>query len=341
MIKNSILGFFFVLTLISVPNFSQTLDQQLRKAQSVGQVTEEEVKKIIEAARNPITMSNINTKQFFKTAPEGISSLFSIPELIEEVKMGFLTVFYPKGYGKNPLHYGIWNAIPFVVFDNNTLELRFGLIFEHRQVGFVPDNWVSTSITGKGFPEINFLIPDSKTFLSFAHGSSQWRSTVLLTDAQIKNLELYTKDNVSQDPTANIFTVSHRFVDSSSRPYLIGVKHKYFFKMMLEMYKYIAKNPTIKTFKGSDEFPAGAFFDELSIKNVITQEKEIVESVIENEGGDEGYEEGGDEGYEEGGDEGYEEGGDEGYEEGGDEGYEEGGDEGYEEGGDEGYEEGG
>ncbi len=288
MIKNRILGLFFVVTLINIQSFSQTLDQQLRQAQTTGQISEEEAKNLATLApKQPITLSNVNSRQFFKKAPDGISSLFSVPELIEEVKTGYLSVFYPKGYGKNVLHYGIWNAIPFVVFDNNTLELRFGLIFEHRQVGFVPDDWVSTSITGVSLPEINFLIPDSKTFLSFSHGSSQWRSTVLLTDDQIKSLELYTKNTGSQDPMADVFTVNHRFIDSSSRPYLIGLRHKSFFTIMLQMYQHISRTPEVKTFKGSDEFPAGAFFDELTVENVVTEEVEVVESIVEGE--DQGY----------------------------------------------------
>ena len=282
MIKNRILGLFFVVTLINIQSFSQTLDQQLRQAQTTGQISAEEAKNLA----NANALSSANAKQFFKTAPNGISSLFSVPELIEEVKMGYLSVFYPKGYGKNVLHYGIWNAIPFVVFDNNTLELRFGLIFEHRQVGFVPDDWVSTSITGIDLPEINFLIPNSKTFLSFSNGSSQWRSTVLLTDMQLKNLELYTKDTGSTDPMADVFTVNHRFVDSSSRPYLIGLRHRAFFTIMLQMYQHISKTPEVKTFKGSDEFPAGAFFDELKIENVVTEEIEVTEA-YEYEDGEE------------------------------------------------------
>ena len=161
------------------------------------------------------------------------------------------------------------------------------MIFEHRQVGFVPDDWVSTSITGVSLPEINFLIPDSKTFLSFSHGSSQWRSTVLLTDDQIKSLELYTKNTGSQDPMADVFTVNHRFIDSSSRPYLIGLRHKSFFTIMLQMYQHISRTPEVKTFKGSDEFPAGAFFDELTVENVVTEEVEVVESIVEGE--DQGY----------------------------------------------------
>ena len=288
MIKKRIFGLFFVVTFISIQSFSQTLDQQLRQAQTTGQISEEEAKNLATLApKQPITLSNVNSRQFFKKAPDGISSLFSVPELIEEVKTGYLSVFYPKGYGKNVLHYGIWNAIPFVVFDNNTLELRFGLIFEHRQVGFVPDDWVSTSITGVSLPEINFLIPDSKTFLSFSHGSSQWRSTVLLTDDQIKSLELYTKNTGSQDPMADVFTVNHRFIDSSSRPYLIGLRHKSFFTIMLQMYQHISRTPEVKTFKGSDEFPAGAFFDELTVENVVTEEVEVVESIVEGE--DQGY----------------------------------------------------
>ena len=286
MIKKRILGLFFVVTLISVQSFSQTLDQQLRQAQTAGQISATEAKKLA-ASKKPTGLSSANARQFFKKAPDGISSLFSVPELIEEVKTGYLSVFYPKGYGKNVLHYGIWNAVPFVVFDNNTLELRFGLIFEHRQVGFVPDDWVSTSVTGIDLPEINFLIPDSKTFLSFSHGSSQWRSTVLLTDDQIRSLESYTKNTGSQDPMADVFTVTHRFIDSSSRPYLIGLRHKAFFTIMLQMYQHISRTPEVKTFKGSDEFPAGAFFDELTVENVVTEELEVVESIVEGE--DEGY----------------------------------------------------
>ena len=282
MIKKRILGLFFAVTLISIQNFSQTLDQQLRQAQTAGQISAAEAKKLA-ASKKPTGLSSANSRQFFKKAPDGISSLFSVPELIEEVKTGYLSVFYPKGYGKNVLHYGIWNAIPFVVFDNNTLELRFGLIFEHRQVGFVPDDWVSTSITGISLPEVNFLIPDSKTFLSFSHGSSQWRSTVLLTDDQIKSLDLYTKNTGSQDPMADVFTVTHRFIDSSSRPYLIGLRHKSFFTIMLQMYQHISRTPEVKTFKGSDEFPAGAFFDELTVENVVTEELEVVESIVEGE----------------------------------------------------------
>lgn len=269
---------------IHTPLFSQTLDQQLRQAQEVGQITSEKANELTNSAGNKETnksgLAALNQAQFFKDAPNGISSLFITPDLIEEVTMGNLTLYYPKGYGNNILHYGIWNAIPFIVFDNSTLELRMGLIFEHRQVGFVPDDWVSSSLTGKGLPEVSFLIPDSKTFLNFTHGSSQWRATVLLTEEQISNLTMYA-NNPNTSPEANIFTVNHRFSDSSARPYLVGLRHKGFFQMMLQIYKHIGTLPLVKKFRGSDAFPAGAFFEELTVDNVTTEEVQIEQSEVE------------------------------------------------------------
>lgn len=275
--------FGIILSVMNYQNhFAQTLDQQLRNAQQAGQITSNEAKKLATTpskATNISGLKALNKAQFFKEAPDGISSLFVLPDLIEEVSMGNLTVFYPKGYGKNVLHYGIWNAIPFVVFDNNSLELRLGLIFEHRQVGFVPDDWVSSSLTGIDLPEISFLIPDSKTFLNFTHGSSQWRSTVLLTEEQISNLSLYA-NNPNSDPEANIFTVNHRFADSSSRPYLIGLRHKGFFKILLQIYNHISSLPLVQKFRSSDAFPAGAFFEELTIQNVTTDTLEIQQAEV-------------------------------------------------------------
>ncbi|MGL4676093.1 MAG: hypothetical protein ACRCWI_00275 [Brevinema sp.] len=307
--------FIFFAVFTAQINYSQTLDQQLRQAQNQGVITPE-ISTQLTNNTNVSGLAVLNQSQFFKDAPGGISSLFVTPELIEEVRMGNLTVYFPKGYGSNVLHYGIWNAIPFVVFDNNSLELRFGLIFEHRQVGFVPDDWVSTSITGSNLPEISFLIPKSKTFLSFTHGSSQWRSTVLLTEKQIQDLSLYAQENNNLDPQANIFTVNHRFTDSSARPYLIGLRHKSFFQMMLQIYNHISGMPLVKKFRSSDAFPAGAFFEELTIENVVTEETQIQSEIIEEivdlpqmeTGEDDGYEEYEDGDYEDGDYEDYEDG---------------------------------
>ncbi|MGL5956043.1 MAG: hypothetical protein ACRC0X_05505 [Brevinema sp.] len=291
--------FIVVAVLTAQTSYSQTLDQQLRQAQGLGLITPEMSTQLANNT-NTSGLATLNQSQFFKEAPSGISSLFITPELIEEVRMGNLTVYFPKGYGSNILHYGIWNAIPFVVFDNDSLELRFGLIFEHRQVGFVPDDWVSTSITGEGLPEISFLIPRSKTFLSFTHGSSQWRSTVLLTEKQIEDLSVYAQESNNPDPQANVFTVSHRFTDSSARPYLIGLRNKSFFQIMLQIYNHIGGIPLVKKFRSSDAFPAGAFFEELTVENVTTEELQIQQEIreeiitLEDSYYDEGYY---DEGY--------------------------------------------
>ena len=272
--------------IVSNLSFGQTLDQQLRQAAEAKVLSATQAQ-----ALNPKAMEGLggqNQQRFFDGAPEGITSLLTVPDLIEEVQSGYLTMYFPKGYGRNNLHYGIWNAIPFVVFDNNTLELRFGLIFEHRQVGFVPDDWISTSITSAGMPEIGFLVPNSKTFLNFAYGTSQWRATVLLTDAQIAELERYTLTSQGGDPEADIITINHRFIDSSTRSYLIGLRHKGFFKMMIQLYKYIGKSEQVKKFRGSDTFPAGAFFDELTI-DTITEEETIVQTSEVEETIDGGY----------------------------------------------------
>ncbi len=266
--KKFIIGILFFIPQFIFP---QTLDQQIRSAIESGQLPTE----VIGQLTNTNSLGSLNQSQFFAEAPGGISSLFITPDLIEEVNMGNLTVFYPKGYGRTILHYGIWNAIPFVVFDNSSLELRFGLIFEHRQVGFVPDDWVSTSLTGEGLPDISFLIPKSKTFLSFAHGSSQWRATVLLTENQINDLKQYA------DSSENVFTVSQRFTDSSVRPYLIGLRNKSYFKIMLQIYDHISALPLVKKFRSTDAFPAGAFFEELVIRNVTEDEVDVQEGTVE------------------------------------------------------------
>ncbi len=258
-----------------IPMYGQTLDQQLRRAEEVGAITSS----LAQDLRNQ-KATQLNNGQFYRTAPSGISSLFMPPELIESSRMGNLTVYYPKGYGDNTLHYGIWNAIPFVVFDNELLEVRFGLIFEHRQVGFVPDDWVSTTITGQNLPEINFLIPNSKTFLSFTHGSSQWRSTVLLTEDQVKQLLMYAN---SLSSSTGYFTISHRFTDSSVRPYLIGERHKQLFQVMIELYRDIGNIPEVKKFRSSDAFPAGAFFDDLTVESISENIFDIEEQIIEGE----------------------------------------------------------
>ena len=93
MIKKRIFGLFFVVTFISIQSFSQTLDQQLRQAQTTGQISEEEAKNLATLApKQPITLSNVNSRQFFKKAPDGISSLFSFI-LKAMVRMYFIMVF--------------------------------------------------------------------------------------------------------------------------------------------------------------------------------------------------------------------------------------------------------
>lgn len=259
---------------------AQTLDQQLQRAQEAGVIATKENTKL--GTSNNVRLPSIgqlNQKRFFEKAPEGINSLLVMPDLVEEVETGNLTVFFPKGYGYNQHYFGIWNAIPFVVFDNSSLELRFGLIFEHRQVGFIPDDWISTSITSPNMPEINFLIPDSKIFLNFAHGSSQWRATVLLTDDQIKQLEAYV--NGAIDPNGEGVLITHYFIDSSVRPYMLGLRHQSFFDMMLKVYKRIDEFPYVKTFRGSDAFPEEGFFDEFTIENVVTEQEEVQVSTEE------------------------------------------------------------
>lgn len=269
-----IISIFMMLILGISPKmtYTQTLDQQLRQAAEEGILTPKTAESMTSQG-----LAGMNSQRFFQGAPLGIASLLTVPNVIEEVQMGYLSIYFPKGYGRNNLHFGIWNAIPFVVFDNNSLELRFGLIFEHRQVGFVPDDWINTTISGVGLPEINFLIPNAKTFLNFSQGTSQWRSTVLLTDEQINTLELYANNNSDE-----VYTVTHRFIDASTRNYLIGLSHKSFFKIMIQLYQSIAKSPQVKRFRGSDVFPAGAFFDELTIESV-PDEPEVSIQVTEVE----------------------------------------------------------
>ncbi|MGL4562424.1 MAG: hypothetical protein ACRCVW_01025 [Brevinema sp.] len=253
------LFFLFLLSLTSVTLlFAQTLDQQMRQAIQEG---------VIPTNFTTPNLSNINTlNRFFDQAPEGISSLISVPELVEEVKMGLVTTYFPQGYGRNQLHYGIWNAIPFVIFNNTSLEVRFGLIFEHRQIGFIPDDWISTTISAAGLPEISFLIPPTKTFLNYANGTSQWRATVLLTEDQITNLKRYAETAATpnpNDPYQDTFNATHRFIDSSTRDYLLGTRNKNYLKILLQVYDYIKENPLVKTFQQQDKFPKSGFFDEI------------------------------------------------------------------------------
>lgn len=264
--KNNI--FINMMIIVSFYNisFAQSLDQQLREAVSVGVLPTNMQLTLSNAQPNLATLNKNN--RFFDQAPNGISSLIAVPNLVEEVQMGYLTTYFPKGYGQNQLHYGIWNAIPFVVFNNSTLELRFGLIFEHRQIGFVPDDWIETTLSATGLPQINFLIPPTKTFLNYANGTSQWRSTVLLTEEQITNLKLYAKTAVTPNPSnpyQDTFTVTHRFIDSSTRLYLLGVRNKDYLKILLELYGYIQQNPLVKTYQDQNTFPKGGFFDEILV----------------------------------------------------------------------------
>jgi len=275
-----------IIGILNINNiFAQTLDQKLREIQNNPPT---KIKNITGQSNTIIPNLSIFNKEnrFFDKAPEGINSLLVIPDVVEEVKMGYITSYFPRGYGRNNLHFGIWNAIPFIIFNNDTLDLRFGMIFEHRQTGFIPDDWISTTLSGTGLPNISFLISKTKTFLNFAHGTSQWRGTVLFTENEIKQLKLYTEDREidPNDPYGDLFTVTHRFIDSGTRPYLIGLRHKSYFKIMIELYNFIKKNPQVKTFKGTDAFPSGGFFDELAVKTITEDIEEIQsnEQIITN-----------------------------------------------------------
>ncbi|MGL4388806.1 MAG: hypothetical protein ACRCTJ_05390 [Brevinema sp.] len=316
MMKNYtfLFSLFFVLFILSQESFAQSLDQQLRQAVSDGVIPTNF------STNTSQNFANINVQgRFFDQAPLGISSLLSVPELVEEVKIGQVTTYFPQGYGREQLHYGIWNAIPFVVFNNVTLEVRFGLIFEHRNIGFVPDDWISTTLSAIGLPSIDFLIPATKTFLNYANGTSQWRSTVLLTTDQISNLKAYGETSAfpnANNPYQDTFNVTHRLIDSSTKPYLLGVRNKNYIKILLQIYDSIINNPLVKTFQEQDKFPKNGFFDEIlantnttpppappltpvptSEPEVPAYEDEIVESVvteeiiteIEEEGGEDEY----------------------------------------------------
>lgn len=281
--------------LVPYPIAAQTLEQQLRRAQEEG-ILPTPSTNIQNNVPGPFPML-IRNESFLDNAPQGIASLITTPSIVQDINIGDSTVFFPRGYGRNTQHFGIWNGIPFVVFNNSTLELRFGMIFEHRQVGFIPDDWISTTLSGTDLPEISFLIPKTKTFLNFARGTSQWRATVLFTDNQIRDLVEYTKDKLvdPNDPYSQIYNVTHRFIDSSTRSYLIGVRHKAFFKALLKVYADIALNADVKTFKGSDGFPTAGFFDDLTLQEITSEVEEIdtqTETIIiddseGNEAGDE------------------------------------------------------
>ncbi len=282
-----------IFVMMVVPLYGQTLDQQLRHAQSAG---------VIDPMRVSRRTEHLNTFSFGGIAPSGISSLFSPQGSVEESRIGNLTVYYPKGYGEVVLHSGVWNAIPFVVFDDAALEVRFGLLFEHRQLGFVPDDWVSTAVSRDGYPELHFLIPDSKTFLNFTHGSAQWRATVLLTDAQIVQLLEFGQN----DGGENLLMVTHRFIDGTSRSYYVGARHKAMFKILGDVYKQISNLPDIRKYRsGNNAFPTGSFFDSLSVETMTEDIIDIEETYTEGEYyyEDGGYEDGG---YEYGDEYGYE-----------------------------------
>ncbi|MGL4367980.1 MAG: hypothetical protein ACRCTQ_06875 [Brevinemataceae bacterium] len=284
----SIVGIIFLFS-VAQKNFAQMDIQSFEQTNINFESTNTVTTNLVLSNNQPVIsfgITNNPTNTFFYNYPKGIVSLISTPSAVDEVQSGYVTMYFPKGYGYNNQHFGIWNAIPFIVFDNNSLQVRFGLIFEHRQVGFVPDSWMSTSITGRGTPEISFLIPQTKTFLNFIYGASQWRASVLLTEDQISNLAAYSVDLPASpsDPYANTFTVTHRMVDGSSFPYLLGPRNKSYFKMMLQFYDFITKNPQVKKFQGSDKLPAGSFFDgvvpqaEASVSNTAAEDTATTET---------------------------------------------------------------
>ncbi|MGL5721933.1 MAG: hypothetical protein ACRCY4_06010 [Brevinema sp.] len=262
----------FLMVVLPICLFAQTLEQQLQQAIRAG-VLPPNRGGVPGIAPQPATNSS---------APLGLLAALRPTTSIEEVKQGSLSMYFPQGYGREPLHYGIWNAVPFVVFNNDNMDLRFGLIFEHRQVGFVPDDWISTSLTGPSLPNINFLIPKTKTFLNFANGTSQWRSTVLLTPAQIRSLNSYTNAPPATANNPSTYTVTHRFIDSSTRLYLIGDRQREFFTTMLAFYNNIASNNNVKAFNGSNAFPARGFFDEITLAEVTNIEFDITTTVVSN-----------------------------------------------------------
>ncbi|MGL5253717.1 MAG: hypothetical protein ACRC9L_01650 [Brevinema sp.] len=275
----------FLMSILPILLFGQTLEQQLQQAIRAG-VLPPDRGGLPALAPQQATDSSI---------PFGLLAALRPTSSIEEVKMGSLSTYFPQGYGREPLHYGIWNAIPFVIFNNDSMDLRFGLIFEHRQVGFIPDDWISTTLSGSNLPNVSFLIPKTKTFLNFVNGTSQWRSTVLLTDAQIRSLNSYTNAPQANATTPLSYTVTHRFIDGSTRVYLIGDRQREFFVSMLEFYHNIASNNNVKAFKGSNAFPARGFFDEIVLAEVTNIELDISTSIVSNPAADVGgYEDYGD-----------------------------------------------